>query len=41
MIGANEKQEEAHHVQEDSPSVLCDVGVEEESTQMENPSTQE
>ena len=42
MIGADEKQEQVHHVQEDSPIVLCDAGVEEkESTHMENPSTQE
>ena len=41
MISADEKQEVAHHLQEDSPSVLCDAGEEEESTQMENPSIEE
>ena len=39
MINADERQEDTHHVQENSPSVLCNAGV--ESIQMEYPSTEE
>ena len=41
MTGADEKQEEAHHVQEDSPSVQHKAGDEEKhNTQFEASSTE-
>ena len=41
MIGADEKHEEAHDVQEDSPSVQHEAGIEKkESTRIDTSSTE-